>query len=407
MQKRNKIAEKTVGADASVCSNSKGITLIALIITIIVMIILVGVTVNVALNGGLFDTAKQAAENTIAERDKELELSTGAIIDEWVNGGPISLPEGWSVAEKPADWDNEKVIAVTDGTNIIPLPQGYEISKEEGENTIEEGVVIKDSKENEFVWIPVSIDFTETYSGNTNYSEPTELTYNYSSTGAPYDSQTTLDYLYGEEYYNYPETEEEKQNLENDFSYKAHYEEMVGSVNKYNGFYIGRYETTIYENNQIGSVENTTVLTEDKRIPQTNYKQVRWYGLYYIQRNSNVEGNKDYMQTNMIWGQEWDAMIKFFDSKAIDYSEWGTSTQRAITNSGNSTNDSGSKDEIYNIYDLRTNCFDLTAEAYLNGGRSLRGGSYNTIESALNRSCNGDATINDSNNSSRLTLYIK
>ena len=40
---------------------STGITLIALIITVIVMIILVGVTVNVALNGGLFDTAKQAA----------------------------------------------------------------------------------------------------------------------------------------------------------------------------------------------------------------------------------------------------------------------------------------------------------------------------------------------------------
>ena len=31
-----------------------GITLIALIITVIVMLILVGVTVNVALNGGLF-----------------------------------------------------------------------------------------------------------------------------------------------------------------------------------------------------------------------------------------------------------------------------------------------------------------------------------------------------------------
>ena len=37
--------------------NKKGITLIALIITIIVMLILVGVTINVALNGGLFETA--------------------------------------------------------------------------------------------------------------------------------------------------------------------------------------------------------------------------------------------------------------------------------------------------------------------------------------------------------------
>lgn len=38
----------------------KGITLVALVITIIVMLILVAVTVSVALNGGLFDTAKEA-----------------------------------------------------------------------------------------------------------------------------------------------------------------------------------------------------------------------------------------------------------------------------------------------------------------------------------------------------------
>ena len=42
----------------------KGITLIALIITIIVMLILVGVTVNVALNGGLFEKAETATKGT-------------------------------------------------------------------------------------------------------------------------------------------------------------------------------------------------------------------------------------------------------------------------------------------------------------------------------------------------------
>ena len=45
----------------------KGITLIALIITIIVMMILVGVTVSVSLNGGLFDTARRAAQETEKE----------------------------------------------------------------------------------------------------------------------------------------------------------------------------------------------------------------------------------------------------------------------------------------------------------------------------------------------------
>lgn len=55
--------------------NQRGITLIALIITIIVMLILVGVTVNVALNGGLFTTAKKAANETQIATEQETLLS--------------------------------------------------------------------------------------------------------------------------------------------------------------------------------------------------------------------------------------------------------------------------------------------------------------------------------------------
>lgn len=50
---------------------NKGITLIALIITIIVILILVGVTINVAMSGGLFTTAKEAKEKTQIEKEKE------------------------------------------------------------------------------------------------------------------------------------------------------------------------------------------------------------------------------------------------------------------------------------------------------------------------------------------------
>jgi len=59
----------------------RGITLIALIITIIVMLILVAVTVTVALNGGLFKTAKEGASKTELEKEKELllEIVMGAI----------------------------------------------------------------------------------------------------------------------------------------------------------------------------------------------------------------------------------------------------------------------------------------------------------------------------------------
>ena len=51
--------------------NQKGITLVALIITIIVMLILVGVTINVALNGGLFKKAKEAVIKTEVQQIEE------------------------------------------------------------------------------------------------------------------------------------------------------------------------------------------------------------------------------------------------------------------------------------------------------------------------------------------------
>ena len=69
-------------------NNQKGITLIALIITIIVMLILVAVTINVALNGGLFKRAKEATIKTEIQQIKEQLLVEKAkqIADNEING---------------------------------------------------------------------------------------------------------------------------------------------------------------------------------------------------------------------------------------------------------------------------------------------------------------------------------
>ncbi len=54
-------------------TNSKGITLIALIITIIVLLILAGVTINLTLGeNGIFRTAEMAGKNYIDAQDREL-----------------------------------------------------------------------------------------------------------------------------------------------------------------------------------------------------------------------------------------------------------------------------------------------------------------------------------------------
>ena len=62
------------------------------------MLILVGVTISVALNGGLFNTAKDAATNTIVEAEKEQLLSAVVAAvgsNGKVDSTKISLPEGF------------------------------------------------------------------------------------------------------------------------------------------------------------------------------------------------------------------------------------------------------------------------------------------------------------------------
>lgn len=132
------------------------ITLIALIITIIVMLILVGVTVAVALNGGLFSTAKNAATRTQVEADRETLQSAviGAIDTKKLeipdaNALLNNLPGGWEVTE------NGQFTCKSPKGNIFKVTKnGYEIELYEGGNTgsvevtLADGSTVKLTKEN-------------------------------------------------------------------------------------------------------------------------------------------------------------------------------------------------------------------------------------------------------------------
>ena len=68
-------------------SDHRGITLIALVITIIVMLILVAVTINMAVNGGLFGYASNAARQTneAIEQEKKLgDVKPGLTTDQLI-----------------------------------------------------------------------------------------------------------------------------------------------------------------------------------------------------------------------------------------------------------------------------------------------------------------------------------
>ena len=95
----------------------KGITLVALIITIIVMLILVGVTINVAVNGGLMGKAREARDKTQVQADKEQLMSIAlGTIDEatfLVNGEKLEdeLEEmEWGVEEITEEVEEQEVL---------------------------------------------------------------------------------------------------------------------------------------------------------------------------------------------------------------------------------------------------------------------------------------------------------
>ena len=135
MQKRKeKQNAKPVGAGL-VPAQNKGITLIALIITIIVMLILVGVTINVALNGGLFTKADYATKQTqiAAEKEELLSAVVAALNNdlEIPNAAAIKL-EAWQIAGA----DGGPYTCTSPNGNMFTVDKNGKIQNVAGDNTV-------------------------------------------------------------------------------------------------------------------------------------------------------------------------------------------------------------------------------------------------------------------------------
>ena len=183
------------------------------------------------------------------------------------------------------------------------------------------------------------------------------------------------------------------------------YSATYQSIQKYDGFYIGRYELT-------GSVDAPTVQKDGTVIASQN-----WYELK--KACTNVVSTQ-YAQSTMIYGNQWDEVMSWLiatgdktesqvNENSADWGNYYNSTGEAATNSG--SKQTAGKNESWkanNIYDLAGNCYEWTQEAYNSDDRVYRGGSYEGSGSfipASNR-YNGPGDSN-SRYSSRPALYIK
>ena len=469
--------------------STKGITLIALVVTIIILLILAGVSIAMLTgNNGVLTQAKSAKEKTGEKGEQErvnlaassaMTLGMGtittenlnkAIQDEFGASKSVTGTGPWTYQGEYAKYKIEKAGTVAAQK---PLPKtaegqakGTEIENPAsyGENptaqatadgegkffakpndatyvdgTVDTGVVIKDKNNNEWVWVPVddpTIMYEESEAGTALAGDTGVKTNKYSkgnilsekSRGTPNSSD-----------YREPDiltdkdtdataikagftakvatgTEEAKTALKvMAESLVQDYSDMIESIAKYKGFYIGRYElSTKTENGKTIGIE------QKDKISQT---ETSWYELYKYSKN--IAGSEN-MQTRMIWGCQWDVTCKWLEDHNYDInnsSAWGNYSNYNTANNyaegsekyeagaGEKQNTGSSENwKANNIYDLAGNCREWTQEADSSFYRAGRGGNYDDNGSAYPAS-NRYSSFPDYSDFSflacRASLYIK
>ena len=313
-----------------------------------------------------------------------------------------------------SNWDLTKVDIVYDTANVaVPVPKGYVASSADGEHTVNTGFVIYEGTgevtndnawnesctRNQWVWVPVP-DVSRIYETDSNGKKKSKL-YNFSTTGrtsysnSNYEPGVLSGYDNKEDFARYGLQGMTKERFLNEM--QDEFDETIKSIQKYGGFWIGRYET--------GN------LNADEPVVQrmnTNINNKNWYTAYMLTQLMNANEN---VKTSMIFGCLWDETLQWLvDSgnktyaEMIDSTSWGNyynSTFEYKTNtSGSTSTKSTSSVEIIpsgsteyskanNIYDMAGNVWDWTLEGYGSTYHGFRGGFYDGNGSVLPASNRG------------------
>ncbi len=325
---------------------------------------------------GLYIMSANSESSQIAEtaRIKEIyEEGTNNIDDVYAtlesHSNTYNLPENGPDIEngtqvkKPQDkdWDETKINSYSDGKeNTIPVPVGFSpISESDGQGTQNTGFVIKDittdengepSKTygNEFVWIPCTIDG----SGNS----------------IKYDR-----YVFG--------------SYDNNSYSETLPEDEKSSIEKYGGYYIGRYEAGI-EGGKLTSTtrdgtKEWTGYTDGKLVIQKGKQSWNYItkdrALLEASNLYNIENNN--VKSKLCSSYAWDTALKFIESNSDNlgyatnsvqgnysdisflYEDLSGTTRRKEIDIGLQV-PTGQTTPVNNIYDMGGNIEEWTTETF-------------------------------------------
>ena len=388
---------------------NKGVTLIALAVTIVVMLILAGVTISV-LNGenGIVKQAQKAKEESKIKELKEKvridiagkrveningELRVSVlkeILDKYFDNVPVETQitsetelkakeEYGKYEMKISDIDVGEITYETSYTIFkdvngeqVPIPEGYIVSENSDENIVNKGLVISDSRGNEYVWISCTVD-----------SSSNKLQYKRTEWGVEKDGTDNSRAIKDELTLKDIDVTYSKTDTDNGINEEIS-KEIVAQINaekesikKYGGYYIGRYE--------VGKDNKTAVIKAE----QEPYVNIKWSKAYELAKGiGGGEGATTYLCSSY----SWDTAINFIQNTTGK--NYATSIIGFNGNwNGQEVKDSSGKvikpvntvqrlntgltTALCNIYDMGGNVGEFTTE--LNPGMSetvvLRGGN--------------------------------
>ena len=321
----------------------------------------------------------------------------------------------------------------------VTLPEGFAPTKIEGEDSIDEGLVITDGYGNEYVWVEVPKTTGVYPTAGVNITIFTDEEYEKIET----DLRTyTNDYRTGTDYNDVYYAD----NATGWFTDAAQYNElkkkMLKSVYQNDGFWVGRYEAGIENEADIRkAVSATTTLT-----PMT--KQNMYPYTYVTRTQAKVLAEKvesGSYTSSLMFGVQWDLVLKYIETKNATtqynlktnsakignynnnlwsitntnakYSENDGSSYTACPNPYTKTSSSSillttgadTSFSLMNIYDLAGNVWEWTLEKTSDDGNpcTFRSGSYTNYGSFGPASARyGDVTYNSYYNIGfRLSLY--
>ena len=448
---------------------SKGITLIALVITIIVLLILAGVTIaTLTGDNGILKKAGDAKTQTEqAKEDENLKIAiagsygtdgklnlkdlkdnlenqginydknnTGFPLEVTVNGEKKKIDANGNIIEsiqslktKGTVFKDTTTLEDTYG-NQVTIPKGFKIA-DDSATEVTGGIVIEDATYtntigSQFVWIPVGTgenaikkannetvdialgryEFTKNSDGTIKTSEFSDRSYTEDTTASHNSSS------YGNA-------------IANDI------EEFITSVKEINhGYYIGRYEAGVADYDSSVSTSNSNNKTNWTGYTGDNIKlvckkeQQVWNKVTQNKASElsrDMYGSEAKVTSDLINSYAWDTAIVFVqkcgterNSSTYSYTCGcsSTSTSAPQTTGTNILEATSKVDKQCNIFDMAGNCYEWTTETHSNSYSPfvVRGGFYYDGGSNFYTSnrlyCSGDTSYANSYNSFRPLLYL-